>query len=321
METERGMTAPSVIAISWLAASAAIPLALVVAACGQGVGALVGGCQWIGIALPLDRQVWALVNQPVLNFAALPTAGGYWLGSTILPLFAAATIIGFLPRPRSLVAELVSVQVAWALSTIAVAWLPLVDHDDGHVVRFLSLHGFSSYWIWLTPGLASAVALLPTLRLLELARRRSRGIGRTYRLGLVAIHLGLPVVLWCAVASAAHGFVPVLPTIAVAIPLVAVVVLAWFRYPSPHVHPLAGPKIAEVVALAGAAAILSGGVWLAGRPLAEGTSAGVLWGQPGSFNNIRPWINPWPAKGDARAGPNDRSGISMGSFARRGKLY
>ncbi len=34
-------------------------------------------------------------------------------------------------------------------------------------------------------------------------------------------------------------------------------------------------------------------IWLAGRPLAGGQVSGVLWGEAGSFNNIRAWIEPW----------------------------
>jgi hypothetical protein len=296
METERGMTAPSVIATSWLAASTAALLALFSAVCGQGLGALVGGCQWIGMSLPLGRQVWALVNQPVLNFASLPVAGGYWLGSILLPLAVAVTIIGFFPRPRTLFSELVSLQAAWGLSTIAVAWLPMVDRVDGHLARFLSLHGFSSSLIWLAPGLAAAAALLPTLRLLELARRSRSSLGRKHRLWLVTLHLALPTVVWIAATSWIQGSVPALPTTSIVTPLMTAFTLAWVYYPSPYVHPLPGPKSVEVVALGGVMILLVGAAWLAGRPLENGSAAGLLWGQPRSFNNIRPWIQPWPTK-------------------------
>jgi hypothetical protein len=140
METEPGTTRLSVIGISWLTAAIAAPLALIGAVLGQAAGALVGGCHWIGFTVPLDRQIWALVNQPVLNFSSLPDASGYWLGSMLLPLVTGAAVIGFLPRARSLVAELGSVQVAWAMSAISVAWLPLLDPTDGHLARYLALN-------------------------------------------------------------------------------------------------------------------------------------------------------------------------------------
>ena len=97
METEPGTASPSAIAISWLAASAAIPLTLITAVFGQGIGALAGGCHWIGASVPIGRQVWALDNQPVLNFSSLPGAGGYWLGSTAVPLVIAITEVSGIP--------------------------------------------------------------------------------------------------------------------------------------------------------------------------------------------------------------------------------
>jgi hypothetical protein len=292
METEPGTTEPSVIAISWLAAVASIPVALMGAACGQGFGAVVGGCHWIGVALPLDRQVWALVNQPVLNFASLPGAGGYWLGSTAFPLLVAATVVHFMPRSRSLIGELISVQLAWAMSAIALAWLPLLDTSDGHVVRFLSLRGQPASLVWLAPFAGACAAILPTLRLLELTRRRRPDVSRRHRLWVVTIHLGPPAALWFGSASVVRGEIPLPPTIALAALFVSTLLFAWLWYPKPYVHPLELPTGKATTALAIAAAVLVSFVWMTGRPLANGQRAGLLWGQAHSFNNIRPWINP-----------------------------
>jgi hypothetical protein len=292
METEPGTLSPSAIVISWLAASAAFPLALIGAVLGQGLGALVGGCQWIGITLPLGRQVWALVNQPVLNFAALPSAGGYWLGSTFLPLVMALTITSFLPRARSFVVELVVVQIAWAMSVVAVAWMPLLDGKDGHLARFLALHGSPTVLVWLAPALAAVAALLPTLRLLELARRRRTDIRRGGRQLVVIVHLALPTAAWVGAAFIASGSFPLLACLAAAMPVATVLVFAWFRFPAPYVHRLELPKASELAGLAAAAALLWCIVWFAGRPLPEGRSVGVLWAHAQSFNNIRPWIEP-----------------------------
>jgi hypothetical protein len=299
METEPGTATIKVIAISWLAASAAFPLALVGAALGQALGAIAGGCSWIGITLPLDRQVWALVNQPVLNFASLPRAGGYWLGSIGVPLLVALTIIGFWPQVRSLVAQLTAIQIAWSMSLVAVAWLPLLDRDDGHVVRFLALHDRPSFLVWLAPAVAAAAVLLPTLRLLELARRSRPDVSRCHRLLVVVLHLGLPSVLWIVLAVLVRGSIPWLATVAAAAPAGAAIVFAWFRYPTPYVRPLGRPRAAEITGLALAAAVLWAAVWLTGRPLSDDRSAGVVWGHAHSFNNIRPWVVPWSAVGAA----------------------
>jgi len=298
METEPGTASPSVIAISWLAASAAIPFALIGAAFGQGLGALIGGCHWIGVTLPFDRQIWALVNQPVLNFASLPRAGGYWLGSILLPLVVAVTIIGFLPRARSLVTQLSCVQIAWAMSLVAVTVLPVLDNEDGHLARFLALHGWPTSLVWLSPVFAAGAALLPTLRLLQLARRRLPNIRRSYRLLVVVLHLGVPTAGWLALVSLVHGSVLMPAIIAAAAPVLAALAFSWLRYPDPYVRPLEMPKAGQIIGLALAAVIMAAIVWGAGRPLADGQSAGVLWGTAQSSNNVRPWIEPWSIAGD-----------------------
>jgi len=306
METEPGTASPAVIAISWLGASAALPFALIGAAFGQGLGALIGGCHWIGVALPLDRQIWALVNQPVLNFASLPRAGGYWLGSILLPLVVAITIIGFLPQARSWVTQLSCIQIAWAMSLVAVAVLPVLDSEDGHLARFLMLHGWPTILVWLSPVFAAGVALLPTLRLLQLARRRRPDIRRSHRLLVVAIHLGVPAAGWLALVCLVRGAIVLPAILGAAAPVVFVFAFAWFRYPGPYVRPLELPKAGEIIGLALAAVMLAAMVWVAGRPLANGQSAGVLWGTAQSSNNIRPWIEPWSITGDtAAAQPQD----------------
>lgn len=305
METEPGTASTSVIAISWLGASAALPFALVGAAFGQGLGALIGGCHWIGVTLPLDRQIWALVNQPALNFASLPRAGGYWLGSILLPLVVAVTIIGFLPRARSLVTQLSCIQVAWAMSLVAVAVLPVLDNEDGHLARFLALHGWPTALVWLSPVFAAGAALLPTLRLLQLARRRRPNIRRSYRLLVVAIHLGVPATGWLALVSLVHGSVPTQAVIAGAAPVIAALAFAWFRYPDPYVRSLELPQAGEIIGLAFAVVIMATIVWAAGRPLANGQTAGVLWGTAQSSNNIRAWIDPWSIKGETAAEPQN----------------
>ena len=298
METEPGTASSSVIALSWLAATAALPLALIGAAFGQGLGALIGGCHWIGVALPLDRQIWALVNQPVLNFASLPRAGGYWLGSTLLPLVVAVTVIGFLPQARSLVTQLVCVQISWGMSLVAVAVMPVLDSGDGHLARFLALHGWPTTLVWLFPVFAAVAALWPTLRLLQLARRRRSEIRRSYRLLIVVMHLGVPAMGWLALLSLIHGSVLIPAIIAAGPPLFAGLAFAWFRYPGPYVRRLEKPRAGEITVLTLAAGILIATVWFAGRPLSNGRSAGVLWGTAQSSNNIRPWIEPWSITSD-----------------------
>ena len=303
MQTEPGTVSAPVIAISWLGAAVALPFALIGAALSQGFGAIVGGCHWIGITLPLDRQVWALVNQPVLNFSSLPSATGYWLGSIFIPLAVAITILGFLPQARSWVTQLSCIQIAWALSLVAVAMLPVLDSEDGHLARFLALHGWPVTLMWISPLLGAGAALMPTHRLIQLARRRHHNIRRRHRLLVVAIHLGVPALAWLGLVSLVHGSVLIPAVLAAAAPLFAALTFAWFRYPDPYVRPLERATVGEVVGLGLIAAILATVVWIAGRPLGDGQSAGVLWGTAQSSNNVRPWVEPWSIRNQSE--PSD----------------
>jgi hypothetical protein len=294
MRTEPGIMAPSIIGLSWLAAAGAYPGALLAAAVGQAVGALAGGCQWIGISLPLDRPVWALVNQPVINFSSLPSSAGYWLGSLALPVVLAVATIPLLPRGTSLLIEIVCVQWAWCAAVVAVAWLPLLEPRDGHLGRWLALRDLSPDLLWAAPGAAAAISLLPTLRLLELTRRRRSEPARTYRLAVAAVHLGGPAVIFGGLASWIHGRLPMAAAVALLLPVVTAFALAWFRFPEADIRRLALPGWGAATGLAAMSLIAASLVWFSGRPVGERQRSGILWAEPNALNNIRPWIEPLP---------------------------
>ncbi len=285
------LTSRAVVA-SWLFAAAAIPLALVIAALGQAVGAMLGGCRWIGISLPLDHAVWALVNQPTLDFAARPAALGYWVGSLVLPLLVALVGIGFVPRPSTLGAELAAVQVTWATAVVGIAWLPLLDPSDGHLARWLELQRLPSELTSVTPAVAAIVTVPAVLRLLALLRGARRQSGRGLRLGAVLLHLVVPCAAGLGVAGYLLHPAPVAALIGAAVPSVVAFAIAWYGYPSPFVRPLATLRGRTYVVGAIAAVLLWAVVWTTGRPLGNGTSAGLLWGHAEGFNNIRAWIQP-----------------------------
>lgn len=291
MRSNFDLMAPRLLVVSWLAAAVAYPLTLMTAVLGQGLGALAGGCGWIGLSLPVDRQVWALVNQPVLNFASLPMATGYWLGSLALPLAVGTLLLPLMPRPRSLAVELAAVHIAWTAAALGVAWLPVLDMRDGHFTRWLALHGMPSGAVWLTPVVGAGIVLLPTIRLLQLARRYRPHSGRSYRLVVVCVHLILPFLLWVALAFTVHGSLIVSGIVAAALVATTGFVFAWFRYPAPFVQPLRELSPRDVVVVAAVAAVLAVILWLGGRPLEGGRSAGLQWGNASAFNNVRPWID------------------------------
>ncbi len=292
MPGPRSLTAPQHIVLSWLAAILAFPCALLLAAVGQGLGATLGGCSWIGICLPVNRQVWALVNEPTVAFAHSASATGYWLGSLALPLLVALLVVPLLPRPRSLAAELATVQLAWGSALVGLAVIPLLDPAGGHLARWLQLHGAPPALRWLAPAVGALAALPAASRLLSVDREAVAHPPRWRRMAVVLLHLALPSLLWLVVLSVAGGSVPREAAMAMAGPLLAALLLAWIAVPSRLAHRLQAPTGSSWSWLILLAALMWSVTAVAGRPLPGGGNAALLWGRPLATNNIRDWMQP-----------------------------
>jgi hypothetical protein len=284
--------APLGVLCGWLAAVVGLQSGLIVAVGGQAVGSLIGGCGWIGFSTPIHLQAWALVNQPSLDFASQPGSLGYWLGSLILALAVGVTTVGFVPRPRTLATELWAVQLAWGATAIGIAWLPLLDSEDGHLSKWLKLQGLPDDLVWLAPLIAVAASVPPTLRLLALVRSVRPHAGRRLRIAAVVVHLATPCLLWVALATILRGSLPIQATAGLAAPILTAVVIAHVGYPAPYPHRLTEIGWGSAARLTIAAVVLGTLLWVGGRPLPDGGCSGLLWGKPGSYNNIRSWIHP-----------------------------
>jgi hypothetical protein len=231
-----------------------------------------------------------LVNQPALNFASEARALGYWLASSVVPLLVGLGSISLVPRARSLAGELLFLHGAWAATAVGVAWLPLLDPGDGYLTRWLALGGLPWWVIWLAPALAAPAAAPSTLRLLALARAARQHAGRWFRLAVVGLHFAAPCAAWCGVVWALRGEAALAPSLALLAPLATAGAIAWIGYPTPFAHrlrPLSGASWLRLAALAVALAIL---LLAAGRPMPGDRRSGLVWSQPGEYNNIRPWI-------------------------------
>lgn len=304
MHRDLDVMAPKGVLFGLLAAALSFPGTLLAAVFGQGLGAILGGCSWIGVSTPLDHPVWALVNQPTLHFSGLASATGYWWASWLVPVAIAIGALPFLPRARTLAAELFLLHAAWAAAVVGVAWLPLLDPVDGHLGRWLALHHLPGRLLWIAPLVALPAAFGVTIRLLSLLRMVRQHSGRGLRMATVGIHLVLPAAIWAGVVALFHGAPLVMATLAISLPVATALLVAWKGYPPGFAHRLAELGMASFGRLAVALVIVIALVWMAGRPLTGGLRAGILWAHPGSYNNVRPWIDPipvlWGAHGDGQ---------------------
>jgi hypothetical protein len=226
------------------------------------------------------------------------------LGSWLLPMLAALGALGLRSRSRSLLVELLCLQIAWAAISIAGAWLPLLDPEDGHLARWITLQRLPAALLWAAPAAAALAGALPAIRLLALARRRRPDIGRLMRVALVVVHLAVPCGAWAGLAWLARRELPLPALGGLALPLAVALGLAWLRYPPEHVGRLERPTVRGLAAVAVAIAVAAAALWFGGRPLPGARAAGLLWARPGDFNNIRPWVEPQPLRLSARPSPD-----------------
>lgn len=304
MDRSRDILTVRAVVCSWLAAAGALPATILLAVLGQGVGSMMGGCRWIGLSTPVDQQVWALVNQPTLAFAARSSAIGYWLGAPLLVLLVALLTVPFVPRPQTMAAELLAVQLAWFAAVYGLAWIPLVDLDDGHLARWLFLRRLPSWLVFVAPAAGALASLASSLRLLALVAGARRAAGRVTRLGAVTLHLVLPLATGIALANLIAGKLLMVPVIASLLGPMLALALAWVGLPRPHVFPLAPVTAVGLGRLLAMAVVLAGLVAFAGRPLPDGRRSGLVWARPSDTNNIRPWVDPTPLLG-ARSQSSD----------------
>lgn len=289
------LVSPSSLLASWLSAVAAVPSVLLISAIGQGLGTLVAGGGWIGICTPWDRQVWALVNQPVLNFSALPAATGYWLGSWAAPFLTAVLIMPLSLRLKSASSQLAVLQTGWIALVIGASWQTFLDPVSGHLARWLGFRELPAAAAWVV--VAAAIAAVPpfVIRLLAIARITRFHLSRSRRVGLVVIHL-IPIPAACVAAFIIlEEAVPVEACVAAGFPVLAALIIAWFGYPAPLTHPVTAVGARGLATLVVAVVLGFTAVAAAGRPLAGDRVSAVQWAREGSTNNIREWMVPWRA--------------------------
>jgi hypothetical protein len=280
---------PRVVALSWGAALLAWPLAWLLLAVAQGLGTVIAGGGWIGVAVPLALHPWGIVNEPTIAFAGTRAALFlYWLAPLLAALVLAALLPTVIPVPPSWLSEVGVFQLAFACAVLGLGWAPPLGVADGPAAGLARFWGVSvSVFLAVAAVLGALAVQLAVARLASHLWAEPGGPLRGRRLLVVLAHGFVPAALWLGVVVVQGWAVPPLAVATTAAVLVGSLFGAWFWVPSSPLHPRPNVRWSTVVVLIvlGAAGFAAA-AW-AGAPR-RGHGAALVWGFPGQTNNVRP---------------------------------
>jgi hypothetical protein len=276
-----------VLVLSWAAAALAWPLAWTLLAVAQGIGVILLGGGWIGVAVPLGQHPWGLVNEPTVAFAASRGAlVGYWLAPMLLAIILAIAL-PLAMSVRGWWGELLVFHTALGSAILGLGWAPALGVGDGPAA------GLARFWL-VEPSLVVVVAAIVGIAVVQLTMVRLgghlwplQGGPRRLRRMLAALaHTVPPALAWLALTTLLGW--PLVSTACLG--MLAVVVGSWLgawlwlpRAPL-RTPPEVGWRGMTFALLAGLlVAVLA--VW-AGSP-ANGGARALLWGTKGMTNNVR----------------------------------
>lgn len=277
-----------IVVLSWAAALLAWPAVWLLLVASQGVGVVLAGGEWIGVALPWGSQPWALVNEPVLEFAITRGAlWGYWLA----PLLAAA-LLAFVPPllvpSRGWVSELLIFQLSSGAALLGLGWAPPLGVDDGPAAGLARFWGVSPTLVVVASTVVGAIGVqLALLRLSGHLWALPGGPLRRRRVAVWVIHGAVPVVLWIVAVVLSGWPLPRLSWPPVAVILVCGLLgsVTFLARAPLRPRPDLG-RLATVVVLA--LGVLAGAAWLwAGAPAGRQGKA-LLWRSQRETSNVRP---------------------------------
>lgn len=279
---------PRVILLSWATAAGIWPLLWWLLALAQGLGTTAAGGSFIGLAMPLARQPWALVNQPTGAFSAsLAALPAYWLAPALLALAIAVAGPLLAPAPPSWWGELTVFHLAMAAAALGLGFAPALGTDDGPA------RGLLTFW-QVPPALFMAVAAclgalgatLAVIRLSGFLWAAPGGPTRRRRLLVALVHGIVPGVAWLMAAWLAGWRLPLVASVLLVFVVLAPLAFAWTRVPHSALARPSRPgavKLGLTLVAGGAVLVLAAA---AGRP-ESGRVRGFLWRDPGKTNNIR----------------------------------
>jgi hypothetical protein len=278
-----------VVLLSWALAVVLWPVAWWGVAIAQGLGVLFAGGGWIGIAVPLGSQPWALVNEPDIAYASSRAAlWGYWLAPLLAPAVLAVLVPWLAPSPtRGWGGELALFHLAFASAALGLAWAPPLGVADGPAAGLLRFWKVDPTHTVTIAALVAAVAVQgAVIRLTARWWAAPGGPRRGRRMLTIVVHGVIPALGWAAIAVLT-GWPPSGRSLQLlAVPLVGALAAAFLWVPGSPLRRLGRPEWRSLLAAFGAAAVAAAAAVWAGAPAGSQVRA-LLWGEPMATNNIR----------------------------------
>lgn len=277
-----------VLLLSCAVALLAWPLVWGLLAAAQGVGVLLAGGGWIGVALPLGLHPLGVVNEPTVAFAGSRAALYlYWLAPPLVALVLALGLPPLAAVPPGWLGELAVFQLSLAASVLGLGWAPSLGMVGGPAAGLARFWHVPTGWsLAIANGAGMLAAQLAVVRLAAYLWSRPGGPTRSRRLLVVLAHGLAPSVAW-AVAVIASGYVAAPQALlGVGVVLAGAMLGGWLWVPrSPLRHPPA-PSLRLCVGVALLGAAVSAAMLWAGGP-GHGYGKALLWGREGMTSNLR----------------------------------
>jgi hypothetical protein len=293
---------PRVLVLSWAVALFAWPLAWLLLAAAQGVGTVIAGGGWIGVAVPMGLHPWGLVNEPSIAFADTRAALVlYWLAPPLAALVFASLVPTVVPVPASWVSEVAVFQLAAASAVLGLGWAPPLGVADGPASGVEVFWGVSpALFVSLAAVIGAAVVQLAVARLCGHLWIEPGGPRRGRRVMVACAHALPPALVWGVAVFAQGWAIHPLSLVTAGGVLAGTLIGAWVWMPRSPLHPR--PHVrwwAAMVTGAAGVTVFALALW-AGAP-ARGHGTALVWGLPGRTNNVRPGmavvrITPLPSR-------------------------
>ncbi len=297
-----GPLSPRVVALSWAVALVAWPLAWLALACAQGIGTVLAGGGWIGVAIPLGAHPLAIVNEPTVAFAGSRAALAlYWLAPPVGALALAMLLPTVVPVPHGWLSEVFVFQLATAAATLGLGWAAPLGAVDGPAEGLARFWGVPPRAFVALSALAGAAAVqLTVARLSGHLWAYPRGPLRSRRVLVALVHALPPAACWLAAATALGWGLPPATLATTGVVLVGALVAGWVWTPHAPLRLRTGAgwgKVAGVAALG--CLTLAAAAWAGGNR--RGHAVALEWGTPRETCNVRPGmvevrLTPLPAR-------------------------